>query len=153
MRKAIDEAMEQAETLSQLRRIKDCKRYFERQWDGIKAWQTYNGIWPGCSAEGDVSHIYAARMSSRPMAWSRQGVDQMSRMRIMRSNGCSVRQNYLEQHRGRLSPVRVVRVYLNETKEAISNHGDLSHVVRGNMPALHSSERWIRRVLTSILNK
>ena len=39
-----------------------------------------------CSAEGHVSHIYADRMSSRPLGWSKKGVDKMSRLRIYREN-------------------------------------------------------------------
>lgn len=58
------------------------------------------GNWPGimerikdqnkevkCSAEGHVSHIYADRMSSRPLGWSRTGADRMSRLRIYAKNG------------------------------------------------------------------
>lgn len=32
----------------------------------------------GCSAEGHVSHILSARLSSRPMAWSQQGAEKMA---------------------------------------------------------------------------
>jgi len=40
----------------------------------------------GCSAEGHVSHIYADRMSSRPLGWSKKGVHQMSKLRIYKAN-------------------------------------------------------------------
>lgn len=39
-----------------------------------------------CSAEGHVSHIYADRMSSRPLGRSRTGADKMSRLRICCQN-------------------------------------------------------------------
>ena len=39
-----------------------------------------------CSAEGHVSHVYADRMSSRPLGWCRTGADKMSRLRIYRQN-------------------------------------------------------------------
>lgn len=39
-----------------------------------------------CSAEGHVSHVYANRMSSRPLGWCRTGADKMSRLRIYRQN-------------------------------------------------------------------
>lgn len=35
-----------------------------------------------CSAEGHVSHIFADRMSSRPLGWSKIGADKMSRLRV-----------------------------------------------------------------------
>ena len=33
-----------------------------------------------------MSHIYADRMSSRPLGWSREGVDKMARLRIYHAN-------------------------------------------------------------------
>ena len=40
-----------------------------------------------CSAEGHVSHIFADRLSSRPMGWSRVGADKMARLRVYQKNG------------------------------------------------------------------
>lgn len=114
MRSVVAEALARAATPAQKERVKESLRYFESRWDGVKAWERYEGIWPGCSAEGDVSHVYAARMSSRPMAWGREGVDQMSRMRVMRCNGGSIKQAYLEQHRKTLTPLRVADRFIRE---------------------------------------
>ncbi len=67
--------------------------------EAVEAARTYIlGSWAGimeqvknkeleCSAEGHVSHIYADRMSSRPLGWSRTGADRMARLRIYRANG------------------------------------------------------------------
>jgi len=38
----------------------------------------------GCSAEGHVSHVLSERMSSRPLGWSRQGAEQMARLRAFK---------------------------------------------------------------------
>lgn len=41
-----------------------------------------------CSAEGHVSHVLSARMSSRPMAWSRDGAERIAKLRAyMYNNG------------------------------------------------------------------
>lgn len=40
-----------------------------------------------CSAEGHISHIYADRMSSRPLGWSKTGADKMARLRVYQKNG------------------------------------------------------------------
>lgn len=48
--------------------------------------QTY-GIENRCSAEGHVSHILSARMSSRPMGWSIAGAEQMAKLRAFYFNG------------------------------------------------------------------
>jgi len=40
-----------------------------------------------CCAEGHVSHILSARLSSRPMAWSRDGAERIARLRAFLFNG------------------------------------------------------------------
>lgn len=41
----------------------------------------------GCSAEGHVSYVLSDRMSGRPMGWSKEGADQMARLRAFKHNG------------------------------------------------------------------
>lgn len=41
----------------------------------------------GCSAEGHVSHLLSARMSSRPMGWSRKGADRLAHLIAYKKNG------------------------------------------------------------------
>ena len=57
-------------------------------WKGIR--NQYNQDYIGCSAEGRVSHILSDRLSSRPMGWSKTGVDQMARLSVHRKNGGKV---------------------------------------------------------------
>ena len=45
----------------------------------------------GCSAEGHISHIYSARMSSRPMEWKTENVDKMSKLRLLKEDKVSVK--------------------------------------------------------------
>lgn len=40
-----------------------------------------------CSAEGHIIHVFADRMSSRSLGWSKTGADKMSRFRIYEKNG------------------------------------------------------------------
>ena len=44
----------------------------------------------GYSAEGHVSHIYSDRMSSRPMGWSRENINNMSRLRTTKEDNVSI---------------------------------------------------------------
>ena len=46
---------------------------------------------PGCAAEGDISHTYSDRLSSRPMGWKESNVDKMARLRILRANGENIK--------------------------------------------------------------
>jgi hypothetical protein len=40
----------------------------------------------GCSAEGQVSHVLSARLSSRPLGWSAVGASQMAKLRAYAAN-------------------------------------------------------------------
>lgn len=39
-----------------------------------------------CSAEGHISHIFSSRLSSRPMAWSEEGLERMLELRVYKYN-------------------------------------------------------------------
>ena len=41
----------------------------------------------GCSAEGHISHILASRMSSRPMGWTIDGANKLTKLRLYKLNG------------------------------------------------------------------
>lgn len=153
MRRVMGQALERAETVAQRERVHESRRYFERNWDGVRAWKRYEGVWPGCSAEGDVSHVYAARMSSRPMAWGREGVDRMSRLRVMRANGESVKETYLSANGEALTPIRVAQKYIHRIRGQLTQNRDLPAVLRGGLPAMASSNRALRRLLKSVLDQ
>ena len=75
--------------------IEDAKRYILNNWDSL---DNYNNIdYIGCSAEGHVSHILSDRLSSRPMAWGKEGADQMARLRVFKANGGVIHQLLLEK--------------------------------------------------------
>lgn len=67
--------------------VEQAKTYILGNWAGIML--STEGKDPNirCSAEGHVSHVYSDRMSSRPLGWSRVGVDKMARLRIYKMNG------------------------------------------------------------------
>ena len=65
---------------------KEVQDYIIGNWSGIMLSIRSKDTNLKCSAEGHVSHIYADRMSSRPLGWSRLGVDKMSRLRIYKEN-------------------------------------------------------------------
>lgn len=68
-------------------RISESAGYILSNWMAAKnRLEKSNGV-VGSSTEGHVSHVLASRMSSRPMGWSKKGVDKMSRLRAYRWNG------------------------------------------------------------------
>ena len=83
---AFDKILEVTEPESKRKAVEAAKAYILGNWSGILLSMTGKDRKNGCSAEGHVSHIYAARMSSRPLGWCYTGVDKMSRLRIYRQN-------------------------------------------------------------------
>ena len=70
--------------------VEGALRYLVNQWDGIKIRATESGSCWKCCAEGQVSHVLSARMSSRPMGWSEWGCHQMAQLRAYHWNGGKV---------------------------------------------------------------
>lgn len=65
--------------------VEESRRYFVGNWQYIqRAFHDKHVL--GCSAEGHVSSVYSARMSSRPMGWSKTGADRMCRLRCFIRN-------------------------------------------------------------------
>ena len=148
MDNALHEAFQRAETDARRRQIVKAQRYLHRHWDGIVAWQRYRGIWPGCSAEAHVSHVYADRMSSRPRAWSRKGVDQMARLRVFQANGGSVVQAYLQ---GSIPlALKVSRSWLEQARRSIQQGYALPDEVFDNLPALRGRRSMLTKALRGL---
>jgi len=78
--------------------VEGAMNYILGNWKGIRASIEEKAFVKGCSAEGHVSHIYAARMSSRPLGWSRLGVDKMARLRVYQKNGGNMLELIRYQH-------------------------------------------------------
>ena len=66
--------------------VEQAKAYILSNWSGIMQSMKTQDVNVRCSAEGHVSHVYADRMSSRPLGWCKVGADKMSRLRIYRQN-------------------------------------------------------------------
>lgn len=82
-----DKILTVTEKESKKKAVQISKDYILGNWSGIMQSMTNKDENIRCSAEGHVSHIYADRMSSRPLGWSRTGADRMSRLRIYWMNG------------------------------------------------------------------
>lgn len=54
--------------------------------EGISNLYKYQKELHGCSAEGHISHLYSARLSSRPLGWKTINVDNVSRLRLVKAD-------------------------------------------------------------------
>lgn len=81
-----DRILEVTEGEAKRRTVETAKGYILGNWTGIMEQIGNKDKQVECSAEGHVSHVYADRMSSRPLGWSHTGADKMSRLRIYYAN-------------------------------------------------------------------
>ena len=72
---------------SKRKTVEAARDYILSNWSGIMQWVKDKNKEVECSAEGHISHVFADRMSLRPLGWSRKGADRMSRLRIYERNG------------------------------------------------------------------
>ena len=67
-------------------------RYILNNKEGITNLYKYQKELHGCSAEGHISHLYSARLSSRPLGWKTKNVDNMSRLRIVKADNREIKE-------------------------------------------------------------
>ncbi|MBV1757801.1 MAG: ISLre2 family transposase, partial [Dethiosulfatibacter sp.] len=82
--------IEETQSESKKEQVRKTRDYILNHWEAIIIRNDDPDARMGCSAEGNISHIYSSRLSSRPLGWSKTGVDQMARLRIYRQNGGKV---------------------------------------------------------------
>ena len=81
------------------KRIEESGAYILSNWTAAKIRLKDRETVKGCSAEGHVSHVLSSRMSSRPMGWSRTGVDKMAHLRANYWNGGDMLELVRQQER------------------------------------------------------
>lgn len=143
----LKEAERTAVSPTQRKAVRACRRYIRNNWDGIMAYQLYPEAKLGVSAEGHISHVLSARLSSRPMAWSAKGVDHMARLRAMKANGISVREVYINKHRQELKSFKVSEKALKQEWERLRK---VSGEVYDNLPALRGPVSQLTKALKAL---
>ncbi len=128
------------------RAVQEARRYILGNWEGIM--RQYASDYIGCSAEGHVSHILSSRLSSRPLGWSRTGVDQMARLRVFVANGGDVYDIFMRKKKAAIneaSEVKVDREIIRKRKLTAS------HETIGNITILNIGKRtWASQFLKSV---
>ena len=61
-------------------------RYILNNKAGITNLYKYQKELHGCSAEGHISHLYSARLSSRPLGWKVINVNNVSKLRLIKAD-------------------------------------------------------------------
>lgn len=139
--------IEETEVETKREAVKDSKRYILNNWEGIR--QQYNVDYIGCSAEGHVSHILSSRLSSRPLGWCEEGVDQMARLRAFKANGGNVYTLFNQRLKEQLREERILKLSKTNTNKKIISK--TANEVIGNIPLLQDGrDTGLRTILKSI---
>lgn len=128
--------LDATETETKAQAAKEAKTYIMNHWENIK--HHYIRDYSGCSAEGHISHIYSDRLSSRPLGWSREGVDQMARLRVFAANGGNLFDLALRKKQERIREIRTIELDLKVCRKKMRK---ASGETIDNLPALNSGKR------------
>ena len=124
------------ESETKKRAVQEARRYILGNWEGIM--RQYDADYTGCSAEGHVSHILSSRLSSRPLAWSKTGVDQMARLRVFVANGGNIYELFMKRKKAAINKARDVKI----DQEIIKKRKlTASHETIGNLTILNIGKR------------
>ena len=146
---AVDRALQELKAARPEREaaILKCWQYIKNNWEGIEAYENH-GAAQGCSAEGHVSHILSARLSSRPRAWSKAGANQMAKLRVMQANGRSVREQYLAQVPRSIGLMKVAEETVQAERRKLKKA--FTESLLDNLPALRGKSTFLTKALRGL---
>ncbi len=83
-----------AEEMDESIRIRKEKllKYILNNKEGIANLYKYQKELHGCSAEGHISHLYSARLSSRPLGWKVINVNNVSKLRLIKADNKEIQE-------------------------------------------------------------
>ena len=83
-----------AEEMEETVRAKKQKilQYILNNKEGISNLYKYQKELHGCSAEGHISHLYSARLSSRPLGWKIINVNNVSKLRLVKADNKEIKE-------------------------------------------------------------
>ena len=81
------------------KKLENSYGYIKRNWKGVRNRVGKKAGVLGSSTERHVSHVISARMSSRPMGWSKEGAKKLSFLRIYWKNGGKMEQLLSEERK------------------------------------------------------
>ncbi len=142
-------AVDLADSEARQKRIKETIRYIKNNWDGIKASVEHPEI--TCSAEGHVSHVLSARMSSRPMAWSINGAEKMAYMRAAKANKENIKDLYLKE-RPKEQPLFVLKEEAEKQLRKLKDRKSYGQECRSNVPLTQGGFNLTREAIDHLKN-
>jgi hypothetical protein len=142
----IRELVKEAATSSRKQRILDAWKYIKNNWEAIRALYREEKT-VSCSGEGHISHVLSARLSSRPMGWSKNGARHMSYVRVSQANGQSIAEQYkLQRQKQSLPVITIESKTLEKQRKKLQN----TREVLNNIPILQGPKSYLWEALKAL---
>ena len=130
--------------------VTECARYIKNNWLGIMVRIDDGGAVWGCSAEGHISHVLSARESSRPMGWSKKGVDWISHLRVLTRNEQKIidLMEYQDKKQRKKNRIECEDQLIQEVQKRKSSRNE--EVLRKAIPGLEKKQfSWMRSIINA----
>jgi hypothetical protein len=125
--------------------VRDAKRYILNNWEAIQRQKDPDYI--GCSAEGHVSHVLSARLSSRPKGWSQEGMEQMARLRVFDFNGGDIYEYMRTEKEKEIKDNRIIKLDARIIKkQKTTSFETLDNLTIVNMGKKNPTSKWLKNV-------
>ena len=92
-------------------------KYILNNKEGINNLYKYQKELHGCSAEGHVSHLYSARLSSRPLGWKIINVNNISKLRLLKADNKDIKE--VVQNKRKVIEFKEIEKIRNQTNKKI----------------------------------
>ncbi|SIN98362.1 Uncharacterised protein family (UPF0236) [Carnobacterium alterfunditum] len=115
---------------SERKALEESRRYILRHWEAIQKQKDPN--YYGCSAEGHISHILSARLSSRPLGWSLTGAEHIAKLRAYTFNGGDIKTALKRENKTRIRQLAIKKL----DKRVNRKYTQQFQPVYGGLPAL-----------------
>lgn len=131
--------------------VTECARYIKNNWLGIMVRIDDGGAVWGCSAEGHISHVLSARESSRPMGWSKKGVDRITRLRVLTRNEQKIidLMEYQDKKQRKKNRIECEDQLIQDVQKRKSSRNE--EVLRKAIPGLEKKQfSWMRSIINAV---
>jgi len=120
--------------------------YILNNQEGIRNLYKHQRNLHGCSAEGHISHLYSARLSSRPLGWKTINVNNISKLRLIKADGNDIKE--IVHNKRKVIEFKEVEKIRNQANKRIKKS---FNVKNGSVPMMHFGTDEERMIFKKLL--
>lgn len=121
-------------------------RYILNNKQGITNLYKYQKELHGCSAEGHISHLYSARLSSRPLGWKTVNINNISKLRLIKADNKEIKE--IVHNKRKVIEFKEIEKIRHDAREKIKS--SINFKV-GNIPAMEFGTTEQRKFFKQLL--